>query len=159
MPAPNLMGLAHLVLRVRELDRSVDFYQRVLGLKLTSQAGKSMAFLSAPGEHAKSHELGLLALGPDLPPPEQQRVGIYHFAWQMETLEELEAFHAHAVAEGATIVGYGDHGISMGIYLLDPDGNELEVFYELPADQWPRGLGRFDGGFPLPFDVERVPMA
>ena len=159
MPAPKLMGLAHLVLRVTDLERSVDFYQRILGLEVTSRAGTRMAFLSAPVDNGKSHELGLLALGPDLPPNEQHRVGMYHFAWQLETLEELEAFHRHLTDEGATIVGYGDHGISMGIYFVDPDRNEIEVFYELPADQWPTSDGKFDGRFPLAFDVERAAVS
>ncbi len=156
MARPSLNGLAHLVLRVRDLDRSVDFYERVLGLEVTSRAGTRMAFLNAPVDNGKSHELGLLGLGPDLPAHEQNRVGLYHFAWQLETLEELESFHQHLLDEGATIVGYGDHGISMGIYFVDPDRNEIEVFYELPVDQWPADGRRFDGRFPLPFNVARA---
>jgi len=156
MAQPKLTGLAHLVLRVRDLDSSVDFYTRVLGLEVTSRAGTRMAFLSAPVDNGKSHELGLLGLGPDLPPNEQNRVGLYHFAWQLNSIEELEAFHQHLLDEDATIVGYGDHGISIGIYFIDPDANEIEVFYELPADQWPANGRRFDGHFPLPFNVERT---
>ena len=58
--------------------------------------------------------------------------------------------------EEVKIVGYGDHGISMGIYFLDPDGNEIEVFYELSKSEWPSNLSKFDGKFPLPFHVERL---
>ena len=132
MGTPQLQHLAHLVLRVRDLERSVDFYQRVLGLELTSRVGKRMAFLTTPGS-ARSHELGLLGLG-----------------------EEL---HQRLLDEDVTIVGYGDHGIGVGVYFLDPDGNELEVFYEVPRTEWPSGLGRFDGKFPYPFNIERIATA
>ena len=156
MNKPNISGLAHVVLRVKELDRSVEFYVRVLGLEVTSTPGKRMAFLSAPQQKVKSHELGLLALGSEIMPTEKNRVGLYHVAWQMDTLNELESFHAHLVNEEVKIVGYGDHGISMGIYFLDPDGNEIEVFYELSKSEWPSNLSKFDGKFPLPFNVERL---
>ncbi len=158
MGIPQLQHLAHLVLRVRDLERSVDFYQRVLGLEMTSRAGKRMAFLTTPGS-AKSHELGLLGLGEELPAPDNNRVGLYHFAWELGSLSALEEFHQHLLDEGVTIVGYGDHGIGVGVYFLDPDGNELEVFYEVPHTEWPSGLGRFDGKFPYPFNVERIATA
>lgn len=158
MDTPQLQHLAHLVLRVRDLERSVDFYQHVLGLELTSRAGQRMAFLTTSGSD-RSHELGLLGLGEALSDPDTNRVGLYHFAWQLGSLGELEEFHQRLLERDVTIVGYGDHGIGVGIYFLDPDGNELEVFYELPRTEWPTGLGRFDGKFPYPFNVERIATA
>ncbi len=155
MAAPKLQGLAHLVIRVRDLDQSVRFYSDVLGLEL-QQRYPGMAFLNAPGATDKSHEIGLMAIGPNAPAPDPHRVGLYHFAWQMGSLKELEEFHRHLVASRANIVGYGDHGVSFGIYFTDPDGNEIEVFYELPKDQWPEGPGKFRGHFPLAVDLEPV---
>ena len=154
MPAPKLSGLAHLVIRVRDVERSVAFYTDVLGLEMQEQF-PGMAFLNAPGS-AASHELGLMAIGAGAPAPDPQRVGLYHFAWQVDTLQQLEEFHAHLVERQANIVGYGDHGASFGIYFTDPDGNEIEVFYELPRDRRPGGPGNFRGSFPLPVNIQPV---
>ena len=155
MSAPKLNGLAHLVIRVRNLDRSIEFYRGVLGLELLSH-DPPMAFFNSPGAGERSHELGIMQLGDEAPGPEQDRVGLYHFAWQMGTLKELEEFHRHAVSERVNIVGYGDHGQSFGIYLTDPDGNEIEVFYELPREQWPDETVGGRSRFPLPVDIEPV---
>ena len=141
--------LGHLVLRVRDVERSEKFYTEVLGLIVTGKRPGRMVFFSAP-ETGSSHELACMAVGPEAPGPEQDRVGLYHMAWQVDSVEELEAFHRRLKEQDATIVGYGDHGMSAGVYFLDPDGNEVECYYELPKDQWP-GEGPANGEkFPLP---------
>jgi catechol-2,3-dioxygenase len=127
--------LGHLVLRVRDIERSEQFYTEVLGLKVMGKRPGRMVFFSSP-EATLSHELACMAVGPDAPGPEQDRVGLYHMAWQVDSVEELEQFDLHLKEHQATIVGYGDHGVSVGIYFLDPDGNEIECYYELPPDQW-----------------------
>ena len=138
--------LAHLVLRVRDLDRSEQFYTDVLGLKLTTKIPGRMVFMSA-GE--ASHELALTSVGTDAPGPEQDRVGLYHFAWEMESFEDLKMMYRELKDKGVRIGGIGDHGISLGVYFFDPDGNEIETFYELPRDQWPDEDDIFSGKFPL----------
>lgn len=158
MTQAKVNGLAHLVLRVRDLERSVDFYTRVLGMHVVARAGGRMAFLNSAGAGDKSHELGLLALGAAAPAPDPQRVGLYHFAWPVDSVQELESFHQHLVDQGVNIVGYGDHGISMGVYFTDPDGNEMEVFYELPKEEWPQGKPAFRGNFPLPVHFQAAPV-
>lgn len=140
--------LAHLVLRVRDLERSEKFYREVLGLKVTAQIPGRMTFLAA--SDASSHELGLMAVSPSAPGPDPRRAGLYHFAWQVDSLEELQAFEKRLREKGVEVVGVGDHGISLGYYFLDPDGNEIEVFYELPQKQWPKSGNIFQGKFPLP---------
>ena len=156
MGTPQLQHLAHLVLRVRDLERSVDFYQRVLGLELTSRVGKRMAFLTTPGS-AKSHELGLLGLGEELPDPDNNRVGLYHFAWELGSLSALEEFHQRLLDEDVTIVGYGDHGIGVGVYFLDPDGHQLEVFAERERPEASRVEAmRAVGVVSTPVDLEAV---
>ena len=144
MVKPKRLG--HLVLRVRDLERSEQFYADVIGLEVTSRIPGRMVFLSA-GE--SSHDLALISVGSDAPGPEPDRVGLYHFAWQMESFEDLKRMHRELKEKGARIGGIGDHGISMGVYFFDPDGNEIEAFYELPRDQWPREGNIFSGQFPL----------
>lgn len=144
MVKPKQLG--HLVLRVRDLDRSERFYTDVLGLEVTSRRPGAMVFLTA-GE--ASHELALMSVGPDAPGPEQNRVGLYHFAWEMESFEDLKKLHRELKERGVQIAGVSDRGISLGVYFFDPDDNEIEAFYELPKDQWPNDGSIFAGTFPL----------
>jgi len=148
---PKVRRLGHLVLRVRDLERSEQFYREVLGLEVVDRMGRQMSFLTARED--ASHELALLALGPAAPGPDPHRVGLYHFAFQVDSIEELRAFHKQLQENGVQIVGIGDHGISLGVYFLDPDGNEIEVYYELPREQWPKEGSLFAGRFPVPLEV------
>ena len=149
MVRPKQLG--HLVLRVRELERSELFYTDVLGLTVTARVDGTMVFLSASEE--ASHELALMSVGAGAPGPEQHRVGLYHFAWQMHSLEDLRKTYHELQTMGIAIAGVGDHGASLGIYFFDPDGNEIEAFYELPKDQWPDG-DAFKGRFPGSLEEE-----
>ena len=135
MVKPKRLG--HLVLRVRDLDRSEQFYADVLGLETTGKIPGTMVFMSAAAE--SSHDLALMSVAPDAPGPEQNRVGLYHFAWEMESFRDLKNAYQEMKQKGVEIAGIGDHGISMGVYFFDPDGNEIEVFYKLPRDRWPEG--------------------
>ena len=144
MVKPKQLG--HIVLRVRDLNRAERFYSDVLGLEVTTRMGQSMVFLSA-GE--ASHELALMSVGPDAPGPDPSRVGLYHFAWEMESLDDLKQLYAELKEKEVRIGGIGDHGVSLGVYFFDPDGNEIEAFYEMPRDQWPSDGNIFAGSFPL----------
>jgi catechol-2,3-dioxygenase len=144
MVKPKRLG--HVVIRVRDLARSQKFYADVLGLNVTAQLADRMVFMSAAGD--SSHELALMAVGEDAPGPEADRVGLYHFAWEMESFDDLRRIHRELGEKNVPIGGMGDHGISMGVYFFDPDGNEIEVFYELPRDQWP-DENIFFGKFPM----------
>ena len=152
MVKPRRLG--HLVLRVRDLDRAESFYIDVLGLDVTSRLAGRMVFMSASGE--ASHELALMSVGPGAPGPEEGRVGLYHFAWEMDSFEDLRRMYRGLQDKGVELGGIGDHGISMGVYFFDPDGNEIEVFYELPREQWPEG-DIFRGSFPMSLEEEPVP--
>ena len=112
-----------------------------------------MVFMSAAGD--SSHELACMSIGADAPGPEQSRVGLYHFAWEMESFDELQRLYRELQQKGVDIAGVGDHGMSMGVYFFDPDGNEIEVFYELPREQWPDG-NAFGGKFPWSLEEEPV---
>jgi catechol-2,3-dioxygenase len=142
----KLAKLGHIVLRVRDLERSKHFYGEILGLKQTGEIAGRMAFFSA-GED--SHDLALMAIGPDAPGPDPHRVGLYHFAYQVRSREELSQWLTHLVNNDVNVVGSADHGVSMGIYLTDPDGNEIELTYEVPREQWPDVSNPFATSRPL----------
>jgi catechol-2,3-dioxygenase len=101
-----------------------------------------MAFFSTQG-NTDSHDLALMQLGPNAGDADPQRVGLYHFAYQVESEEALAEAYRTLREAGVPIVGTGDHGVSKGIYILDPDGIEIEITYELPPEQWPQGANPF----------------
>ena len=141
--------LGHVVLRVSDLERSKRFYTSVVGLRLTGEIEGRMAFFAAGGD---SHDLAVLAIGPEAAAPDPGRVGLYHFAYQAGSEDELRDWYRHLKVEGVTIVGSADHGVSKGIYFLDPDGNEVEISYEVPPERWPRDVNPFAGDTPLDLD-------
>ena len=140
--------LGHLVMRVRDMDRSLDFYTRVMGLTIMERSPSGTVFMSANTE--KSHELAIRAIGMDAGGPDSSLVGQAHMAWQMESFEDLQELYSRLKENDVRILRIGDHGISMGVYLLDPDDNEIEVYYELPKAQWqwPADKDLFGGKFP-----------
>ncbi len=142
MVKPRQLG--HLVIKVRNLERSERFYTDVLGLKVSEKRPGRMVFMVANDD--VSHELALMSLGEDAPGPEPSRVGLAHMAWQMDTFDDLKEIYKRLKEKRAKIVGIGDHGMSLGVYFLDPDGNEAEVFYEIPKEQWSEERGISWGG-------------
>ena len=147
--AAKVKRLTHLVIRVRDVERAERFYTTVLGLHVTAKF-PGMVFYATDAAQT-THDLATQEIGHDAPGPQPNRVGLYHMAWQVDSIAELEAFHRRLREHDVTIVGYGQHGVGFGIYFLDPDGNEIEVVYELPRDQWPDGKPVLRG--PVPFAV------
>ena len=152
------MQLGHVVMRVRDLDRSVDFYTRIMGLTIMVKSDRS-AFMSANTD--KSHELAVFELGPDAPGPDQSRVGQAHMAWQMKTFEDLQELYGRLKDNEIRIKHIADHGLSLGVYLFDPDDNEIEIYYELPRSkwQWSERSGPFGGKFPLKLEEPEEVLA
>ena len=135
--------LSHVALRVRDVGRAVDFYTNVVGLQLRNRR-ENAAFLGASEE--QSHELALFGLGDTAEGPDPKGVGMYHMAWQMASFADLEQFHERLLTHGAKIAGYSD--TSCNVMFFDPDGNELEAFWEAPKEL--REEARRPGGNPLP---------
>ena len=128
-----IFRLNHAVLYVRDLERSVAFYRDVLGFQVV-MGMPGAAFIQAPGS-TNDHDLGLFQVGPAAGPSEAGRrtVGLYHLAWEVDTLAELERLAAR-LAEVGSLAGASDHGTTKSLYAKDPDGLEFEVAWVVPAD-------------------------
>jgi catechol-2,3-dioxygenase len=128
--------LNHAVLYVRDVRRSVDFYSSVLGFRpVSDMAGlRGAAFLQAPGS-TNDHDLGLFEIGAQAGASLAGRatVGLYHLAWEVDTLDELERLQRR-LAEVGALVGASDHSTTKALYAQDPDGIEFEVSWLVPAD-------------------------
>jgi catechol-2,3-dioxygenase len=126
--------LNHAVLYVRDVDRSVAFYRSVLGFRTVAEISGQAAFLQA-ADSTNDHDLGLFALGPNAGDTTAGRtsVGLYHLAWEVDTLDELARLGRALRAAGA-LVGASDHGTTKALYAKDPDGLEFEVSWLVPAD-------------------------
>jgi catechol-2,3-dioxygenase len=125
--------LNHAVLYVRDVERSVDFYSRTLGFRqVVGMPGA--AFLQASGS-TNDHDLGLFQIGSQAAESGAGRtsVGLYHLAWEVDTLAELERI-AGVLAEAGALVGATDHGTTKALYGKDPDAIEFEVSWLVPAD-------------------------
>lgn len=130
--------LNHAVLYVSDLDRSVAFYTGVLGFRkvaMLPEGFQGAAFLQAPGS-TNDHDLGLFAVGAGARASRAGRdeVGLYHLAWEVDTLAELERTAARLAGAGA-LTGSSDHGTTKSLYAKDPDGLEFEVVWLVPADR------------------------
>lgn len=128
-----IQRLNHAVLYVADVARSVAFYTDVLGFSTKVDHGKA-AFLRAGGS-TNDHDLGLFELGAGAGPSQAGRstVGLYHLAWEVDTLAELQRI-AGALSRAGALVGATDHTTTKALYGRDPDGIEFEVCWLLPAD-------------------------
>ncbi|MFI7533613.1 VOC family protein [Streptosporangium sp. NPDC049376] len=125
--------LNHAVLFVRDVERSVAFYREALDFRVV-MGGRGSAFLQAPGS-SNDHDLGLFEIGAQAGPSGAGRttVGLYHLAWEVDTLQELERI-AVKLTEMNSLVGASDHSTTKALYAKDPDGIEFEVSWLVPAD-------------------------
>ncbi|MEU7893787.1 VOC family protein [Nonomuraea sp. NPDC049152] len=125
--------LNHAVLYVRDVERSVAFYREALGFEVVMSM-PGAAFLQAGGS-SNDHDLGLFQIGAQAGPSSAGRstVGLYHLAWEVDTLEELRRI-AGKLSELGSLAGASDHSTTKALYAKDPDGLEFEVSWLLPAE-------------------------
>jgi catechol-2,3-dioxygenase len=133
-PAMPVQRLNHAVLYVRDVERSTAFYRDVLGFRVKVETPGRAAFLQAEAS-TNDHDLGLFAIGAGAGASEAGRrtVGLYHLAWEVDTLAELARVR-DALLQAGALVGASDHATTKALYAQDPDGLEFEVSWLLPAD-------------------------
>ena len=137
-PTPIAAGvrIGHVHLKVADLDRALAFYVGVLGFELTQRMGSRAAFVSAGGYH---HHIGLNTWeSAGGKPPPRGSTGLYHLAVLYPTRATLADALRRVLAAGIALDGASDHGVSQALYLSDPDGNGVELYWDRPEAQWPR---------------------
>jgi catechol-2,3-dioxygenase len=145
----NAVRLNHAVLFVADLERSIAFYEAAFATELVAREPRAnAAFLRMPrsGNH---HDLGLFGVGAQ-PPRPRGSLGLYHLAWQVDTIEDLEQART-TLANLDAYTGESSHGATKSVYGKDPDGNEFEVMWMLPKSSW----GEYANAAP----IERLDLA
>ncbi|MGI4735616.1 MAG: VOC family protein [Janthinobacterium lividum] len=133
---PAGTGIGHVHLQVTDLERALTFYRDLLGFEVTLLYGGQAAFLSAGGYH---HHIGLNTWHSQGGRPAQREgmAGLYHVAILYATRAELATIVKRLMQAGYPLRGTSDHGVSEAIYLDDPDGNGLELYWDRPRAEWP----------------------
>ena len=132
----RVLNVGHVVLKVRDIERSAHFYRDVLGLNEVARGefGRPMAFFSTGDNH---HDVAVMEMGAEAPAPPAEATGLYHVALRIgTTLDELRAARAHLEAHGITKLRVRDHVVSQSIYVDDPDGNMVELYVDADPSTW-----------------------
>ena len=134
IPAQTRIGHVHL--KVANLKKSLEFYHDLLGFELTTMYGNQAAFISAGGYH---HHIGLNTWhSENAPPASRDGVGLYHTAILYPTRKDLATIYDRLRRAFYPLTGASDHGVSEALYLDDPDGNGVELYWDRPKELWPR---------------------
>ena len=134
IPASTRIGHVHL--KVADINRSLQFYHDLLGFQIEQRYGTEAVFISAGGYH---HHIGLNTWHSKNGPPAPLRsAGLYHTAIVYPTRKDLATILKRLLDAGYPLTGTSDHGVSEAIYLNDPDGNGVELYWDRPKEAWPR---------------------
>jgi catechol 2,3-dioxygenase len=148
------VDIGHVHLKVADIERAVAFYSGVLGFEESARLGDSAAFLSAGGYH---HHIGLNTWeSRGGPPPPAGTTGLYHVAIRYPERRTLADAVRRVVQAGVRLDGASDHGVSEAIYLRDPDGNGVELYWDRPREEWPRGPDGVVAMFTAPLDLRTL---
>jgi catechol 2,3-dioxygenase len=153
-PLDPRVGIGHVHLKVSDLDRALRFYRDVLGFEVMQRHGNEVAFVSAGGYH---HHIGLntweSAGGNPAPPG---TTGLYHLAIVYPTRAALADALRRLMSAKIPLEGASDHGVSEALYLHDPDGNGIELYWDKPKSEWPRGENGGVKMYTRPLDLESL---
>jgi catechol 2,3-dioxygenase len=153
-PVHPSVGIGHVHLKVADLDRALAFYHDVLGFDISQRHGNQAAFLSAGGYH---HHIGLNTWeSAGGSPPPSHATGLYHLAILYPTRAELADALRRLVNAGIPLEGASDHGVSEALYLRDPDGNGVELYWDRPKDAWPRATDGALAMFTRPLNLDSL---
>jgi catechol 2,3-dioxygenase len=134
IPAQTRIGHVHL--KVSSIERSLAFYQGLLGFEIVTTYGEQAVFISAGGYH---HHIGLNTWhSKDAPPARKDGVGLYHTAILYPTRKDLATIYERLKKGNYPLTGASDHGVSEALYLNDPDGNGVELYWDRPKEVWPK---------------------
>lgn len=146
------MIVGHVHLKVADLERAIRFYGGVLGFEVTQRMGDAAAFLSSGGYH---HHVGLNTWeSKGGSPPPKGATGLYHVAFLFPSRAALARALRRVVEAGVPLDGAADHGVSEALYLRDPDGNGVELYWDHPRDAWPRDENGQLRMYTRPLDVD-----
>lgn len=151
---PSQTRIGHVHLKVADLNRSLAFYRDLLGFEVTTYYGDQAAFISAGGYH---HHIGLNTWNSQgAPPAPKNGVGLFHTAILYPTRSDLARILKRIMEANYPLTGAANHGVSHALYLDDPDGNGVELYWDLPKEKWPQ---KQDGSLEMytrPLDLEEL---
>ncbi len=132
---PAQAHIGHVHLKVSDLEKALGFYKDLLGFEITQRYGDSAVFISAGGYH---HHIGLNTWhSKNAGPAPVRAAGLYHVAIVYPTRKDLATIFKRLVDAEYPLTGASDHGVSEAIYLNDPDGNGVELYWDRPKELWP----------------------
>ena len=133
---PTQTRIGHVHLKVGNLDKALAFYVDLLGFEVMERMGDQAAFISAGGYH---HHIGLNTwYSKGASPAPKRQVGLFHTAILYPTRKDLAEIFHRLIKHEYPLTGTADHGVSEALYLDDPDGNGVELYWDKPRDQWPK---------------------
>ncbi|MFP5471538.1 MAG: VOC family protein [Bacteroidia bacterium] len=151
---PKDTRIGHVHLKVSDIQRALDFYCGLLGFELITKYGKDAAFISAGGYH---HHIGLNTwFSKNAPRASRNGVGLFHTAILYPTRKDLANILHRLIEANYPLTGASDHGVSEALYLDDPDGNGVELYWDKPREQWPQKPDGSIDMFTKPLDLENL---
>ena len=151
---PPATRIGHVHLKVADLERALGFYRDLLGFEVTSTYGDQAAFISAGGYH---HHIGLNTwFSKNGTPAPKKHTGLFHTAILYPTRKDLAIILQRLSDHKYPLTGTADHGVSMALYLDDPDGNGVELYWDRPQEEWPMHPDGSLNMYTHPLDLEEL---